>query len=88
MESTGIPGKVHISAETYQVLKNEKEFKFTSLGEQHIKGKGIMDTFLVESSDDLDKSGHLMRRDLMKEDVTESDEIMLGNKPQSIIYGT
>ncbi|MCB1175994.1 MAG: adenylate cyclase, partial [Leptospiraceae bacterium] len=44
MESTGIPGKIHISENTFFQLKDN--FQFESRGEISVKGKGNMRTYL------------------------------------------
>lgn len=43
MESNGLPGKIQVSAATYESLK--EEFKFEQRGEIFIKGKGVMMTY-------------------------------------------
>ncbi|XP_019634643.1 PREDICTED: guanylate cyclase soluble subunit beta-2-like [Branchiostoma belcheri] len=49
MESHGIPGKVHISMKTYKLIKG-RGFVCASRGPTEIKGKGLMNTYFVESS--------------------------------------
>ncbi|XP_035692500.1 guanylate cyclase soluble subunit beta-2-like [Branchiostoma floridae] len=49
MESHGIPGKVHISMKTYKLIKR-RGFVCASRGPTEIKGKGLMNTYFVESS--------------------------------------
>ena len=46
MESTGQPGKIHVSANTAVLL--ESEFKLTSRGEIEVKSLGSVQTFFVE----------------------------------------
>lgn len=46
MESSGIPGKVNISGETYQLIKDE--FKCTFRGKIEAKNKGEIDMYIVE----------------------------------------
>ena len=46
MESHGVPGKIHISAKTYNYVKNE--CKAHNRGLIKIKGKGMMETYLVD----------------------------------------
>ena len=48
MESHGEVGKVNISGDTYQLVKEEPEFQFTSRGKVKAKGKGEMDMWFVE----------------------------------------
>jgi class 3 adenylate cyclase len=45
MESHGVPGRIHVTGSTYEVLKAEYEFE--SRGVIDIKGKGPMETFLL-----------------------------------------
>ncbi|EKX47706.1 hypothetical protein GUITHDRAFT_69510, partial [Guillardia theta CCMP2712] len=47
MESNGFPMCVHVSKATYDVGKDF--FDFVSCGGREIKGKGIMETFLLKS---------------------------------------
>ncbi len=47
MESHGSPGRVHCSESVYQHL--QKDFVFTDRGMMHIKGKGDMQTYFLES---------------------------------------
>ena len=47
MESHGIPGKIQCSLDTYQLLKNQ--FTLTKRGEIEIKGKGLLETYFLES---------------------------------------
>ncbi|MEM7182816.1 MAG: adenylate/guanylate cyclase domain-containing protein [Spirochaetota bacterium] len=43
MESSGQPGKIHVSQSTYERLKDQ--YKFVERGEIQIKGKGLMKTY-------------------------------------------
>jgi adenylate cyclase len=45
MESTGIPGEVHVTASVRKRLTGE--FEFESRGVISVKGKGQMETFLL-----------------------------------------
>jgi adenylate cyclase len=45
MESFGAPGRIHVSAETYDVLRHD--FKFEPRGPLEIKGKGAMETYFL-----------------------------------------
>ena len=47
MESHGQPGEIHISNLTKELLGND--YQFEDVGEQDIKGKGIMRTWLLKS---------------------------------------
>jgi adenylate cyclase len=47
MESSGIPGKVNISGDTYELVKTH--FKCTHRGKIQAKNKGEIDMYLVES---------------------------------------
>jgi class 3 adenylate cyclase/HAMP domain-containing protein len=46
MESHGVPGRIHVTEATYQQLKDE--FDFESRGTMEIKGKGMMQTYLLK----------------------------------------
>lgn len=48
MESHGAPGRIHCSESVYHHL--HKDFVFTDRGVMHIKGKGDMQTYFLESS--------------------------------------
>ncbi len=48
MESAGEVGKVNISQFTYELLKNDPDFAFTSRGRIEAKGKGEMEMWFVE----------------------------------------
>lgn len=45
MESTGTPGRTQVSAATYDLLRNE--FLFDTRAETDVKGKGVMETWLL-----------------------------------------
>jgi|JI8StandDraft_1071087.scaffolds.fasta_scaffold00786_7 adenylate cyclase len=47
MESHGLPGKIQVSSETYEFLRND--FNLTERGEIEIKGKGKMKTYFLEA---------------------------------------
>ncbi|MBL7998628.1 MAG: tetratricopeptide repeat protein [Candidatus Kapabacteria bacterium] len=47
MESHGLPGRIHISNDTYQLIRND--FRTEDRGEIEVKGKGIMRTWFVNS---------------------------------------
>jgi adenylate cyclase len=46
MESHGIPGAIHVAPETFEHLK--ERFAFTPRGPVEIKGKGLMQTYLLD----------------------------------------
>ncbi|MDW3646062.1 MAG: adenylate/guanylate cyclase domain-containing protein [Bacteroidia bacterium] len=48
MESSGEIDRINISASTYDLLKEEKDFNFLSRGKVFAKGKGEMEMFFVE----------------------------------------
>jgi len=48
MESSGEVGKVNISQTTYEILKNDSDFVFTSRGKIEAKGKGEVEMWFVE----------------------------------------
>lgn len=50
MESSGEPGMVNISEYTYNLIKDEPEFHFTSRGKIITKGKGEMEMYFVGRS--------------------------------------
>jgi adenylate cyclase len=45
MESTGVPGRIHVSPETYALVSDQ--FAFESRGPIDVKGKGKMSTWLL-----------------------------------------
>jgi len=45
MESFGASGRIHVSAETYDVLRHD--FEFEPRGPLEIKGKGAMETYFL-----------------------------------------
>ncbi len=47
MESNGDIGKVNISQETYDLLKDEKDIIFEKRGQIEVKGKGMMEMYYV-----------------------------------------
>lgn len=56
MESTGIPGAIHVSEATYNLLKVRnlpEDFKWIPRGKIPIKGKGSMATFLLYKESEL-----------------------------------
>lgn len=59
MESHGIPGEIHISADTYNNIKHLSYLKFECQGEINVKGKGLMTTYLVRQ-----REGEMGRRGL------------------------
>ncbi len=46
MESHGIPGEIHVTSNTYNLLKDQ--YEFIERGVVEIKGKGHMETFLLK----------------------------------------
>jgi class 3 adenylate cyclase len=50
MESSGSVGKVNISQATYELIKDDSRFSFTSRGKIEAKGKGKMDMYFIEKN--------------------------------------
>jgi len=48
MESNGEVGKVNISESTYQLLKDEEVYDFSSRGKIDVKGKGELAMYFVD----------------------------------------
>jgi class 3 adenylate cyclase len=48
MQSTGAAGRVNISQDTYDQIKDDSAFKFTPRGKVEVKGRGEMEMFFVE----------------------------------------
>jgi adenylate cyclase len=46
MESHGVPGKIQVTEDTYQLLKDQ--YSFVERGEIEIKGKGMMNAYLLQ----------------------------------------
>nr|XP_006816519.1 PREDICTED: atrial natriuretic peptide receptor 1-like [Saccoglossus kowalevskii] len=51
MESNGLPLKIHVSKETYQILKTFGSFDIVCRGEVEMKGKGKQLTYWLEGED-------------------------------------
>ncbi len=51
MESNGEPGRVNISQDTYELVKDDPLFKFTPRGAVDVKGKGKMPMWFVSATD-------------------------------------
>lgn len=49
MESTGLPGEVQVSPDTYQALREDSPgvFRFDVRGETFVKGKGVISTYFL-----------------------------------------
>jgi adenylate cyclase len=48
MESSGSPGKIHLSEETYSLVKDD--FNISNQGEIHVKGIGNVQSFILDPS--------------------------------------
>jgi adenylate cyclase len=48
MESSGPPGKIHLSQETYLCVKDD--FNISSIGEIHVKGIGNVQSYILDPS--------------------------------------
>lgn len=48
MESSGAPGQINISQVTYEIVKDDPDFRFTPRGKIEAKGKGEMEMYFVE----------------------------------------
>jgi adenylate cyclase len=46
MESHGLPGEIHVTQNTYELLKDK--YEFIDRGAVSIKDKGIMETYLLK----------------------------------------
>jgi hypothetical protein len=52
MESNGVPGQIHLSSDMYHTVGTMTSiFDFTCCGENNIKGKGAMTTYLAVTRD-------------------------------------
>ncbi|PNW71807.1 hypothetical protein CHLRE_16g688901v5 [Chlamydomonas reinhardtii] len=51
MESHGVPGSVHISGASRRFIRHPQRYLITERGEISVKGKGLMETFLVSRAD-------------------------------------
>jgi adenylate cyclase len=47
MESTGVPGSVQISDDTYRLLAPQLAAQFEQRSELEVKGKGVMSTWVL-----------------------------------------
>ncbi|XP_052740371.1 guanylate cyclase 32E-like [Bicyclus anynana] len=61
MESTGEPQRVHISNETYRLLKQHGGFRFKERGIINIKGKGDMKTWWLVGEDNERRKNSLFK---------------------------
>ncbi len=50
MESNGFVGKVNISQDTYELIKEDPKFTFVHRGKIQVKGKGAIDMWFVEKA--------------------------------------
>jgi len=50
MESNGVVGKVNISQDTYELIKDDRKFTFEHRGKIQAKGKGAVDMWFVEKT--------------------------------------
>jgi class 3 adenylate cyclase/CheY-like chemotaxis protein len=50
MESNGMPGRVHMSEATYELVRSEPGYLFSKVDMHYIKGKGLMTTYFVEKA--------------------------------------
>ena len=48
LESSGEPGRVNISEDTYQRIKDNPTFKFARRGRIQAKGKGELEMYFVD----------------------------------------
>jgi class 3 adenylate cyclase len=51
METFGVPGKINISEDSYQLLKNTDWLKFSQREKMEVKGKGAMQMYFVNHRD-------------------------------------
>jgi hypothetical protein len=51
METTGMPGAIHISSFTYELVKDVEGFEFSSRVVS-VKGKGEMTTYIVKATEE------------------------------------
>jgi class 3 adenylate cyclase len=51
MESHGVPGKIHISRASYSAIRNKDDYRIKERGMINVKGKGPMQTYLINSYD-------------------------------------
>ena len=50
METKGVVGEVNISRTTYDLIKDDPEFSFHSRGNIDVKGKGMVEMYLVSAA--------------------------------------
>jgi class 3 adenylate cyclase len=51
MESTSLPGRIQISEETYNYLKNSQVYRLESRGKIKVHGLGIIETWFLSKND-------------------------------------
>jgi hypothetical protein len=51
MESHGLSGKIHISRASYSAIQGKDKYVIKERGMINVKGKGPMQTYLINSSD-------------------------------------
>ncbi len=50
MESTGVPGCIQVSSDTFTLLQNDEQHLFEPRGAIEVKGKGELKTYLLQGS--------------------------------------
>lgn len=59
METAGMVGGIHCSGEVAAILRATGDYILSDRGEMHIKGKGLMRTFWLESADPKNKRSNI-----------------------------
>lgn len=88
MESNGLPGMIHLSAKTAQILMNTGKYNITKRGEMEIKGKGILTTYWLDSAADINANANkaaIERTEMMVQEILDAshhDENLYPTSPR------
>lgn len=75
MESNGMPGLIHVSSKTAQILMNTGKYNLTKRGEIEVKGKGLLTTYWLDGATEANTYANkaaIMRTELMVQEVLDA----------------
>jgi CheY-like chemotaxis protein len=87
MESNGMPGLIHLSSKTAQILMNTGKYNITKRGEIEIKGKGLLTTYWLDGAAETNTNANkaaIERTELMVQEVLDAshDETLHSTSPR------